>query len=43
MARLELQGLQPAITAALAKQPDRMTRAHLVDLQARIDRILNPR
>jgi len=43
LARLELQGLQPAIAAALAKQPDRMTRAHLVDLQARIDRILNPR
>jgi len=43
MARLELQGLQPALTAALAKQPDRMTRAHFVDLQARIDRILNPR
>ncbi len=43
LARLELQGLQPAITAALGKQPDRMTRAHLVDLQARIDRILNPR
>lgn len=43
LARLELQGLQPAITAALAKGPDRMTRAHLVDLQARIDRILNPR
>ena len=43
LARLELQGLQPTITAALAKGPDRMTRAHLVDLQARIDRILNPR
>ena len=43
LARLELQGLQPALTAALAKQPDRMTRAHLVDLQARIDRTLNPR
>ncbi len=43
LARLELQGLQPALAAALAKQPDRMTRAHIVDLQARIDRILNPR
>jgi hypothetical protein len=43
LARLELQGLQPALVAALAKQPDRMTRAHLVDLQARIERILNPR
>jgi hypothetical protein len=43
LARLELQGLQPTLAAALAKQPDRMTRAHFVDLQARIDRILNPR
>jgi hypothetical protein len=43
LARLELQGLQPALAAALAKPTDRMTRAHFVDLQARIDRILNPR
>jgi hypothetical protein len=43
LARLELQGLQPVLAAALAKPPDRMTRAHLVDLQARIDRTLNPR
>jgi hypothetical protein len=43
LARLELQGLQSAVAAALAKPTDRMTRAHFVDLQARIDRILNPR
>jgi hypothetical protein len=43
LARLELQGLQSALSAALAKPTDRMTRAHFVDLQARIDRILNPR
>jgi len=43
LARLELQGLQSGLGAALAKPTDRMTRAHFVDLQARIDRILNPR
>ena len=43
LARLELQGLQTTVGTALARPTDRMTRAHLVDLQARIDRILNPR
>jgi len=43
LARLELQELQAALRAAVAKPTDRATRAHLVDLQARIDRILNPR
>jgi hypothetical protein len=43
LARLELQGIQSALGTALAKSTDRMTRAHFVDLQARIDRILNPR
>jgi Met-zincin/Domain of unknown function (DUF5117)/Domain of unknown function (DUF5118) len=43
LARLELQDLQAALRAALAKPTDRTTRAHFVDLQARIDRILNPR
>lgn len=41
LARLELQGLQTALRAA--RPTDRMTRAHVVDLEARIDRILNPR
>jgi hypothetical protein len=43
LARLELQGLQTSLRAALAKPVDRTTRAHFVDLQARIDRVLNPR
>jgi hypothetical protein len=43
LARLELQGLQSVLGTALARPTDRMTRAHFVDLQARIDRILNPR
>jgi hypothetical protein len=43
IARLELQDLQGTLRAALAKPTDRATRAHFVDLQARIDRILNPR
>jgi len=43
LARLELQGIQTSIRGALAKAVDRMTRAQLVDLQARIDRVLNPR
>ncbi len=43
LARLELQDLQPVLRTALARTTDRTTRAHLVDLQARIDRILNPR
>ena len=43
LARLELQDLQGTLRAALAKPTDRATRAHFVDLAARIDRILNPR
>ena len=43
LARLELQGLQTGIRTALSKSLDRMTRAHLVDLQLRIDRVLNSR
>ena len=43
LARLELQDLQPVLRTALARTTDRTTRAHLVDLQARIDRFLNPR
>ena len=45
LARLELQGLQSGIRTALGggKSLDRMTRAHLVDLQLRIDRVLNSR
>ena len=41
LARLELQGLLTALRAA--RPTDRTTRAHLGDLEARIDRILNPR
>jgi uncharacterized protein DUF4953/uncharacterized protein DUF5117/uncharacterized protein DUF5118 len=43
LARLELQGLQALLRTALGRPRDRMTRAHFVDLAARIDRILNPR
>jgi hypothetical protein len=42
LARLELEGLQTTLRAAVAKPVDRMTRAHFVDLQARIDRVLHP-
>jgi hypothetical protein len=42
-ARLELTELQSTLRPALSRAGDRATRAHLVDLQARIDRILNPR
>ena len=42
-ARLELVDLQATLRAALARAADRTTRAHVVDLQARIDQILNPR
>jgi hypothetical protein len=41
LARLELQGLLTALRAA--RPTDRTTRAHFGDLEARIDRILNPR
>src|SRR5213596_1445839 len=42
-ARLELVDLQGTLRAALSRAGDRTTRAHIVDLQARIDQILNPR
>ncbi len=42
-ARLELVDLQATLRAALPRAADRTTRAHIVDLQARIDQILNPR
>jgi len=41
LARLELQGLLTALRAA--RPTNRTTRAHFVDIEARIDRILNPR
>jgi len=41
LARFELQGLLSALRAA--RPADRTTRAHYGDLEARIDRILNPR
>jgi hypothetical protein len=42
-ARLELVDLQSTLRAAQARAGDRATRAHIVDLLARIDQILNPR
>jgi hypothetical protein len=42
-ARLELTDLQGTLRGALARAGDRATRAHIVDLQARINQILNPR
>jgi hypothetical protein len=42
-ARLELNDLQSTLRTVLARAGDRMTRAHIVDLQARIQQILNPR
>jgi len=42
-ARLELVDLQGALRIGLARAGDRATRAHIVDLQARITQILNPR
>ena len=42
-ARLELVDLQGTLRAALPRAGDRTMRAHIVDLQARIDQILNPR
>jgi len=41
-ARLELTDLQGTLRVALARAGDRTTRAHIVDLQARINQILNP-
>ncbi len=43
LARLALRDVQTALGAALPRITDRTTRAHATDLQARIDRILNPR
>ena len=42
-ARLELVELQGTLRVALARAGDRANRAHIVDLQARINQILNPR
>jgi len=42
-ARLELTDLQATLRGAQARAGDRATRAHIVDLLARIDQILNPR
>ena len=42
-ARLELVDLQSTLRAAVPRAGDRTTRAHIVDLEARINQILNPR
>ncbi|HEX9293288.1 MAG TPA: zinc-dependent metalloprotease [Gemmatimonadales bacterium] len=42
-ARLELVDLQSTLRAAVPRAGDRTTRAHIVDLLARIGQILNPR
>jgi hypothetical protein len=42
-ARLELTDLQTTLRGAQARAGDRTTRAHIVDLLARIDQILKPR
>jgi hypothetical protein len=42
-ARLELVDLQSTLRIASSRAGDRATRAHIVDLQARINQILNPR
>jgi hypothetical protein len=42
-ARLELVDLQTTLRGAQARAADRTTRAHIVDLLARIDQVLNPR
>ncbi len=42
-ARLELLDLQSTLRAAVPRAGDRTTRAHIVDLEARINQILNPR
>ena len=41
-ARVELQGITASIRTALPRVTDRATRAHLVDLQARIEKVFNP-
>ena len=43
LARFTLREVQTAVGAAMGRMADRTTRAHAADLQARIDRILNPR
>lgn len=43
VARLTLRDVQAALGTAVGRVTDRTTRAHVADLQARIDRILNPR
>jgi hypothetical protein len=42
LARLELRELQTSLGAAAGRAADRTTRAHFLDLQARIGQILNP-
>src|SRR5512135_350774 len=42
LARLELRELQTTLGTAAGRAADRTTRAHLLDLQARIGQILNP-
>jgi hypothetical protein len=42
LARLELRELQASLGAAAGRAADRTTRAHFLDLQARIGQILNP-
>ncbi len=43
LARFTLREVQSALGAAMGRITDRTSRAHAADLQARIDRILNPR
>jgi uncharacterized protein DUF4953/uncharacterized protein DUF5117/uncharacterized protein DUF5118 len=43
LARLELQEIATSARGALARTTDRTTRAHLGDVQARIEQILNPK
>lgn len=42
LARLELRELQTALGTAAGRAADRTTRAHFLDLQARIAQVLNP-
>jgi hypothetical protein len=42
VARLELQEIAERVGAVLPRATDRVTRAHLVDLEARIGRVLDP-
>jgi hypothetical protein len=43
MARLELQDVAGVLRGAQARVVDRPTRAHVAQLLARIDQILNPK